>query len=122
LPGTPLWDEIDTKYGIFEKDYEKYDAGHLVWNHPHLKAEVAREIVQDNLNILQSPRTFFRRLTKWQLLRVERFGRLVAPFLINQTFVRENLHGLRKNNERQPLNLFPNRPQEVPAGSLIQIQ
>jgi Radical SAM superfamily len=136
LPGTPLWDEIDTKYGIFEKDYEKYDAGHLVWNHPHLTPEVAREIVQDNLHILQSPRTFFRRLTKWQLLRVERYGRLLAPFLINQHFVRENARGLRKNTGRQPLTLFPDRspqrtlvpeqivvPQQVvTAGGLIQIQ
>jgi hypothetical protein len=123
LPGTPLWDEIDAKYGIFERDYEKYDAGHLVWNHPHLKPERAREIVQDNLHILQSPRTFFRRLTKWQLLRVERYGRLMAPFLINQHFVRENAHGLRRNTGRQPLNLFPDSlfQHQPAASSLIQI-
>jgi hypothetical protein len=123
LPGTPLWDEIDRKYGIFEKDYEKYDAGHLVWNHPHLKPAEAREIVQDNLHILQSPRTFFRRLMKWQLLRVQKYGRLLAPFLLNQTFVRENVGGLRRSTVRQPLNLF-SRPSIPAAGvptNLVQI-
>src|SRR6266511_77658 len=108
LPGTPLWDEIDTKYGIFEKDYEKYDAGHLVWNHPHLSPAEACEIVEWSLDFLQSARTFFRRFAKWQLYRVEKYGRLMAPFLINRNFVRSILDGLKQLDMRQPLVLFPN--------------
>lgn len=108
LPGTPLWDEIDSKYGIFEKDYEKYDAGHLVWNHPHMTPAEAREIVEWSLDFLQSPRTFFRRFVKWQLHRVKKYGRLMAPFLINRSFVRSNLSGLRRMDVRQPVVLFPN--------------
>ncbi len=108
LPGTPLWDEIDAKYGIFEKDYEKYDAGHLVWNHPHLTPAEAREIVDWSLDFLQSPRTFFRRFAKWQLFRVEKYGRMMAPFLINRNFVRSNLNGLQQLDMPQPLVLFPN--------------
>ena len=106
LPGTPLWNEIDTKYGIFERDYEKYDAGHLVWNHPHLTPAEARDIVEWGLGFLQSPRTFFRRGVKWQLLRVEKHGRLLAPFLINRNFVQANTAGLRRTTTRQPLRLF----------------
>jgi radical SAM superfamily enzyme YgiQ (UPF0313 family) len=108
LPGTPLWDEIDSKYGIFEKDYEKYDAGHLVWNHPHLSPAEAREIVDWSLDFLQSPRTFFRRFVKWQLHRVEKDGRLMAPFLLNRSFVKANINGLRRMNARQPVVMFPN--------------
>jgi len=108
LPGTPLWDEIDRKYGIFEKDYEKYDAGHLVWHHPHLSPAEARDIVDWSLGFLQSPRTFFRRFVKWQLHRVEKYGRLLAPFLINRTFMRSNFGGPRPLDSRQPLVLFPN--------------
>ena len=106
LPGTPLWNEIDTKYGIFERDYEKYDAGHLVWNHPHLTPAEARDLVEWGLGLLQSPRTFFRRGVKWQLLRVEKHGRLLAPFLINRNFVQANTAGLRRTTTRQPLRLF----------------
>jgi hypothetical protein len=77
-----------------------------VWNHPHLTAAEAREIVEWGLGFLQSPRTFFRRGVKWQLLRVERHGRLLAPFLINRNFVRANAGGLRSATTRQPLRLF----------------
>jgi radical SAM superfamily enzyme YgiQ (UPF0313 family) len=37
FPDTPLWEEIDNKYGIFEKDWDKFDTKHLTWNHPHIK-------------------------------------------------------------------------------------
>lgn len=113
LPGTPLWDEIDSKYGIFEKDYEKYDAGHLVWNHPHLSPAEARDIVDWSLEFLQAPRTFFRRAAKWQLHRIEKQGRLLAPFLINRNFIRENVKGLRRDDKPQPVHMFPRA-----AGSL----
>ena len=36
LPRTPLWDYIQEKYGIFEKDWHKFNTKHLVWNHPHI--------------------------------------------------------------------------------------
>src|ERR1700676_3069069 len=34
-PRTQLWGELDSQYGIFEKDLSKYDTKHLVWNHPN---------------------------------------------------------------------------------------
>jgi radical SAM superfamily enzyme YgiQ (UPF0313 family) len=36
LPGTPLWDHLEEEYGIFERDWHRFDCKHLVWNHPHL--------------------------------------------------------------------------------------
>ena len=45
LPGTPLWDEIESEYGIFETDYEKYDTKNLVWNHPHISPKRMRELL-----------------------------------------------------------------------------
>ncbi|VVB63114.1 Radical SAM superfamily protein [uncultured archaeon] len=39
LPQTPLWREIEEKYGIWDHDYHNYDGKHLVWNHPNLQPE-----------------------------------------------------------------------------------
>ena len=36
FPKTPLWSYIQEKYGIFEKDWHKFNTKHLVWNHPHI--------------------------------------------------------------------------------------
>ena len=46
FPHTSLWDDIEKKYGIFEKDYSKFDAYHLVWNHPNIKPEEMDEILK----------------------------------------------------------------------------
>jgi radical SAM superfamily enzyme YgiQ (UPF0313 family) len=34
-PQTEMWRELDSGYGIFEKDWSRFDTKHLVWNHPH---------------------------------------------------------------------------------------
>lgn len=34
-PRTQLWNELDSQYGIFEKDWAKFDTKHLVWSHPN---------------------------------------------------------------------------------------
>lgn len=36
LPKTELWDEIEGRYGIFDRDFHHYDGKHLVWNHPNI--------------------------------------------------------------------------------------
>jgi hypothetical protein len=36
LPKTELWDEIEGKYGIFDRDFHHYDGKHLVWKHPNI--------------------------------------------------------------------------------------
>ncbi|MCJ7443039.1 MAG: radical SAM protein [Methanotrichaceae archaeon] len=44
-PLTPLWDDISKKYGIFEKDYHKFDGKHLVWNHPNISPSEMDELM-----------------------------------------------------------------------------
>jgi radical SAM superfamily enzyme YgiQ (UPF0313 family) len=39
LPQTPLWKEVEEKFGIFDKDWHNYDGKHMTWNHPHIKPE-----------------------------------------------------------------------------------
>jgi Radical SAM superfamily len=34
-PRTQLWNELDSQFGIFEKDWAKFDTKHLVWSHPN---------------------------------------------------------------------------------------
>ena len=64
LPQTPLWDEIEEKYGIFEKDYRKYNAKHLVWNHPEISPNEMQELLYYGFDIVNPRRSVFRRLEK----------------------------------------------------------
>jgi radical SAM superfamily enzyme YgiQ (UPF0313 family) len=64
LPQTKLWDELEENYGIFEKDWHKYDMKHLVWNHPHVSPQEMEEVLSWSLkrvyNRLTPMRTSFR--------------------------------------------------------------
>src|SRR5258708_37242027 len=46
-PRTQLWSELDTQYGIFEKDLSKYDTKHLVWSHPNCKSGVLEPLLKE---------------------------------------------------------------------------
>jgi radical SAM superfamily enzyme YgiQ (UPF0313 family) len=56
FPQTPLWDEIAERYGIFDTDYHHFDAKHLVWNHPNIKPDEMRLLLQEGKAILNNPR------------------------------------------------------------------
>ena len=45
FPKTPLWDYIKDKYGIFEKDWSKFNSWHLVWNHPNISKGKMEKLV-----------------------------------------------------------------------------
>lgn len=45
LPQTPLWREIEEKYGIWDRDWHHYDGKNLVWNHPKIKPSQIPEIL-----------------------------------------------------------------------------
>jgi hypothetical protein len=49
LPQTPMWTELEEKYGIWDQDYHHYDGKHMVWNHPHIKPEEFTEILDWSL-------------------------------------------------------------------------
>jgi len=45
-PKTEMWHELDSNYGIFEKDWSKFDTKHLVWNHPHCAPGVLESLLE----------------------------------------------------------------------------
>lgn len=62
LPGTPLWKKIKKKYGIFEKDYSKFDTYRLVWNHPSINPEQMNMLLKYAWNKLYPRRKIFSNL------------------------------------------------------------
>jgi radical SAM superfamily enzyme YgiQ (UPF0313 family) len=64
LPETKLWDEIEENYGIFEKDWHKYNTKHLVWNHPTISPKEMEELLYYGFDQANPRRTVFRRLQK----------------------------------------------------------
>ena len=64
LPQTKLWDELDEGYGIFEKDWHRFDMKHLVWNHPNIPPAEMEEVLSWSLkrvyNRMTPLRTSFR--------------------------------------------------------------
>jgi pyruvate-formate lyase-activating enzyme len=62
FPETPLWDEIYDKYGIFEEDWHKYNAKHLVWNHPTIPPKDMEELMHFGFDQANPRRTTLRRL------------------------------------------------------------
>ncbi len=45
-PQTEMWRELEYGYGIFEKDWSKFDTKHLVWNHPHCAPGVVEALLE----------------------------------------------------------------------------
>jgi radical SAM superfamily enzyme YgiQ (UPF0313 family) len=62
LPETPLWDELDENYGIFEKDWHKYNTKHLVWNHPSISPKEMEQLLYYGFDKANPRRTVIRRL------------------------------------------------------------
>jgi len=46
LPRTPLAHYIESKFGVFEKDWSRFDCLHLTWNHPHISREKMDRLVR----------------------------------------------------------------------------
>lgn len=59
FPQTPLWDELDSKYGIFDRAYRHYDAKHLVWNHPHILPDQMPDLYRTIVGSLNNPITTY---------------------------------------------------------------
>jgi len=60
-PKTLLWDELHSKYGIFDRNYRHYDNEHLVWNHPHISPTEMRQLRVKVLSILNKPLDIYRK-------------------------------------------------------------
>jgi radical SAM superfamily enzyme YgiQ (UPF0313 family) len=45
-PQTEMWRDLEANYGIFEKDWSKFDTKHLVWKHPHCAPGVLESLLE----------------------------------------------------------------------------
>jgi len=55
FPKTPMWDQFESTYGIFDRDYRHYNTEHLVWNHPYITPERMRFLHREAHRILNRP-------------------------------------------------------------------
>lgn len=46
-PQTQLWTEVESRYGIVEKDWGKFDTKHLVWGHPHCRPGALESLLEE---------------------------------------------------------------------------
>lgn len=46
-PQTQLWAEVESNYGIVEKDWGKYDTKHLVWGHPQCPPRALESLLKE---------------------------------------------------------------------------
>jgi hypothetical protein len=49
-PRTQLWNELDSQFGICEKDWSKFDTKHLVWNHPKCPPGTLESLLKQGFN------------------------------------------------------------------------
>jgi len=45
-PQTEMWRELESRFGILEKDWSKFDTKQLVWNHPHCAPGVLESLLE----------------------------------------------------------------------------
>lgn len=89
LPQTVLWDEIEERYGIFEKDWHKFDMKHLVWNHPNIPPEDMEDVLDRSLRKVYSRMTPIR--TSFRVwANAYRFAGLVGVRAIRSYITRAN--------------------------------
>ena len=68
LPETRLWNDLESKYGIFEKDYTKFDTKHLVWNHPKISKENLEHLLEWGLRNANPRKGFMKMAVKFHKL------------------------------------------------------
>ena len=59
-PETQMWHELQTNYGVFEKDWSRFDTKHLVWNHPHCTPDILESLLEQGFVNCYGP-TWLRR-------------------------------------------------------------
>jgi hypothetical protein len=79
-PRTQLWNELDSNYGIFEKDLSKHDTKHLVWSHPACKPGTLESLLKQGFDLCYGKDWLRRTGRKFLASRVRR-GELGRLFL-----------------------------------------
>jgi Radical SAM superfamily len=68
-PQTEMWRELDSDYGIFEKDWSKFDTKHLVWNHPHCAPGVLEALLEQGFRNCYGKDWLMRTIRKFLSMR-----------------------------------------------------
>ncbi|MEF8848662.1 MAG: radical SAM protein [Candidatus Thermoplasmatota archaeon] len=100
LPKTPLWDEIDEKYGIFDKNWRHYNAKHLVWNHPNVTPEEMRELLQYGFKVTYPKRRIFQSGQRFVVNYLKNRGILKGTKYTIKQFILSNTFNYQPNKKR----------------------
>jgi hypothetical protein len=68
-PQTEMWRELDSGFGIFEKDWAKYDTKHLVWNHPNGKPGVLEALLEQRFRLCYGNQLLLSKSKKFLAMR-----------------------------------------------------
>lgn len=96
LPKTKLWYELDDNYGIFEKDYHKYDTKHLVWHHPNISKPDLEATLNWGLGVVNPRRKAFELLYRYLKIMykndgVGAFGGLLRSIYYSNKYDSQNI-------------------------------
>jgi radical SAM superfamily enzyme YgiQ (UPF0313 family) len=64
-PCTALWNELESNYGIFEKDWARFDTKHLVWQHPNCGPKMLEALLQEGFDLCYGPAWLRRTMRKF---------------------------------------------------------
>lgn len=64
-PRTHLWNELDSAYGIFEKDWSKYNTKNLVWNHPRCAQGSLESLLEEGFRLCYGAKWLTRTMKKF---------------------------------------------------------
>jgi len=71
-PRTQLWYELDSDYGIFEKDWAKFDTKYLVWRHPQCPPGSLESLLKEGFQLCYGPGWLQRTTRKFLASRLRR--------------------------------------------------
>ncbi len=54
-PQTQLWQELDSRYGIAERNWDKFDTKHLVWRHPNCTPAALEPLLEEGFRLAYGP-------------------------------------------------------------------
>ncbi|MBS3817239.1 MAG: radical SAM protein [Candidatus Thermoplasmatota archaeon] len=91
FPRTPLWDDIEEKYGIIEEDWGKWDTKHLVWDHPNITQDEMQEVLEWAFKKAYPQRKFFQTPKKYYKRHTDMYGHLKTQAKMFKDFMISNL-------------------------------
>jgi len=68
-PRTEMWRDLDSGYGIFERDWSRFDTKHLVWNHPHCAPGVLEALLEQGFRGCYGKEWLLRTMKKFLAMR-----------------------------------------------------